>query len=222
MGIETAILGSAVIGGVGSMMGADKEADAAQSQMDQAGRFQAQQQAFNQQQLDDWENMFGGMEENVTDYYNNLDPEKFATAGKQNLAQQMSKQMTQFNESMSAQGLQTSGMRVQAEKEAAFTQAAGNAGIDLAAPEQVNQMKQGYLNSKEHRRTNAIGGINSSYGGQVALANQNAQMHNQSQAGFMGAAGNMFGSALNLGMGMTGSSSQTSMPGGIAPAVGGY
>ncbi|RLC88463.1 MAG: hypothetical protein DRI37_05185 [Chloroflexi bacterium] len=96
--------------------------------------------------LDDWADTFGGLEDNLSNYYNNLDPDKFATQNKVALQQNLDKSMNQFNESMAASGLQSSGMKQQAAKEAMFAQATGNSNIDINAPEQVAQMQQGFLN----------------------------------------------------------------------------
>ena len=96
--------------------------------------------------LDDWADTFGGLEDNLSEYYNNLDPDKFAVQNKVALQQNLDKSMAQFNEQMAASGLQSSGMKQQAAKEAMFAQASGNAQIDINAPEQVSQMQQGFLN----------------------------------------------------------------------------
>ena len=96
--------------------------------------------------LDDWTDTFGPLEDNLSEYYNNLDPDKFAVQNKVALQQNLDKSMNQFNETMAANGLQSSGMKQQAAKEAMFAQATGNANIDINAPEQVAQMQQGFLN----------------------------------------------------------------------------
>lgn len=96
--------------------------------------------------IDDWELTFGGLEDNLSEYYNNLDPDKFAIQSKTILQDNLQKSMTQFNETMAANGLQSAGMKQQAAKEAAFLQATGNAQIDINAPETVAQMQQGFLN----------------------------------------------------------------------------
>ncbi len=99
-----------------------------------------------QSMLDDWEATFGGIEDNLTDYYTNLDPNKFAIQSKADLQANLEKSMQQFNETMAASGLQSAGMKQQAAKEAAFAQAQGNSQIDIFADETVAQMQQGFLN----------------------------------------------------------------------------
>lgn len=101
---------------------------------------------YAQGMMNDWENAFGSVEKNLSDYYNNLDPTKFSQEAKTMYAEQLDKNMKQYNETMTQRGLQTSGSRAQAEKEAMFNKATTNAAIDINAPEQVAQMKQSWYN----------------------------------------------------------------------------
>ena len=227
-----AAIGATVVGVGGLVQSnkAGKDAKKAQNnEMDMRRQELAMKQQgldFNQGLLDDWENTFGGLEDNLNDYYSNLDPTKFATQNKQTLNESMDKQMKQFNESMAAQGLQTSGMRVQAEKEAAFGKAQGNAAIDMAAPEQVNQMQQGWLGANKQSQlqaqagvTGAINGVGAGYGNMGNAYGNHAQQAGQSQSGWLNAGGSMLGSALGLGINSGGfGSSPTAATG---PANGG-
>ncbi|MCI4437645.1 MAG: hypothetical protein JHC33_12635 [Ignisphaera sp.] len=95
--------------------------------------------------IDQWESAFGGIEQNLSDYYNSLDPAKFSTEQKAAYQDNLYKQMGQYTEKLAQRGLTTSGMSAQAEKEAMFNTAATNASIDISAPEQVAQMQQGWL-----------------------------------------------------------------------------
>jgi len=161
--------------------------------------------------IDDWEGTFGGIQDNLSDYYSNLDPDKFSTQNKSAYKQNMDKQMAQFNESMAATGLQSAGMKQQAQQEAAFQTAEANANYDIMAPEQVNQMQQSFVNSGEGQRNTAQNAMtnaqnrqsnNATTGGtnlQGQYTNQ-ANQYSQSEQGYMGAAGSAFGSAIGLGI----------------------
>ena len=216
-----AAVASAATGVVGMAKG-DKAADAAEDSANQANAmaYQQQQQMNKlaedgilqaQGMLDNWESTFGGLQDNLSDYYNNLDPDKFATQNKETFRQSMDKQMGQYNDAMAATGLQTAGMKDQAAKEAAFQTAQGNAAIDISAPEQVAQMQQGFLNFGEGQRNSADNAMQNaltrqgnyiSGGNQGAMNAQNAttQQYSDSSAGYMGAGGNMMGSAIGLGI----------------------
>ena len=67
---------------------------------------------FAQGMLDQWESTFGGVQDNLSDYYKNLDPAKYSQQYKTNLNENIDKQLYQMNETMAATGLQTAGMRV--------------------------------------------------------------------------------------------------------------
>jgi len=131
------------------------------------------QLAFGQGMMDDWEETFGGIEDNLSEYYNNLDPVKYATSYKSNLNENIDKQMAQMNETMAATGLQTAGMKQQTAKEAAFAKATGGAQADIMAEDKVMSMKQGFLNSGDAQRTNAQGLISGSY---KDMANLNSSL----------------------------------------------
>ena len=125
--------------------------------------------------MDDWENTFGGIQDNLSEYYSNLDPVKFATQNKVSLQSAMDKQMQQMNDTMAAAGVQTAGMKQQAQKESAFELAKGNAAIDMAAPEQVAQMQQGFVNSGDNQYNAGVSMMNSANNltGQMASAGAN-------------------------------------------------
>lgn len=97
------------------------------------------------QVLGRWQNTFGSIENNLKDYYSNLDPVKFATQSKNQLQSNMQKSMVQFNEYLAQTGMQSAGMEAQNKKETSFELAKGNAQIDINAPEVVAQMKAGFL-----------------------------------------------------------------------------
>ena len=175
--------------------------------------------------MDDWEGTFGGIEDNMSEYYNNLDPEKFATGEKARFKQNLDKQMTQYNETMASNGLQSAGMKAQTAKEAMFKTAEQNSQIDLSSEEHVADQKMNFLDFGESRRAsaetamgNALGhktalgaqGLNaqinqtsrlaSAAGGMSDFYGQSAANYGASAAGHNQAAGNYFGSAMKSGI----------------------
>lgn len=177
---------------------------------------------YAQDLLDSWEGTFGGLQENLSSYYNSLDPTKFAMQEKTQFKQALDKQMSQYNETLSSSGLQSSGMRAQTMKEAAFKTAEANAQIDINAPEQVAQMQQGFLNYGDTQRagaqnaynaalanqaqygligynaqTNQASNIANAYNANAATQEQAAANYGASSAGYMQSAGNMLGAGAN-------------------------
>ncbi len=135
-----------------------------------------------QRMLDDWADTFGGLEDNLSNYYNDLDPDKFSTQSKIYLQESIDKSMKQFNETMAASGLQSSGMKQQAAKEAAFLQATGNAQIDIGAEETVAQMQQGFLSygqaEKQQAQDLLAGATNLDSQIKTQVSSQNASAEN--------------------------------------------
>jgi len=175
--------------------------------------------------LDSWEQTFGGLQDNLSDYYNNLDPAKFATGEKAKFKQNLDKQMQQYNETMASSGLQSAGMRAQTAKETAFKTAEANSQIDLQSEEYVKDQQMGFLNYGDPQRQeaqramgvaqdnqNSLGQqgfqaqfnqnqqITDMYRTQAGINDTNAQQYGESAAGYSQAAGNYFGSAMSAGV----------------------
>ncbi len=129
----------------------------------QLGTMRDEYNAGEQQALDQYEAYYGNVEQNLSDYYNNLNPAKFAQQYKTSLQDHLNKQVQQYTDSLASRGLMSSGMRNQAMKEQAFAQAQGNAQADINAPEDVRQMQQAWgdrgqqmLDSNLNRNTNSV------------------------------------------------------------------
>ncbi len=175
-------MGSSGIGGmVGGLTGGDKKAsssgtDAAmvaigemkknvglsQDYSDSMTDMSNQFNQMGQDTLDSWEEMFGGVEQNLSQYYNSLDPVKFAQQTKTSLSEHLDTQLKQYTDTMAARGLMSSGMRSQAEKETAYQKATGNAAADMAAPEQVAQIQTSWLNRGDQQETVATNQLKTS------------------------------------------------------------
>ena len=201
-----AAIGSAVVGIAGNRS-ASKSADAsAQSAQDSLSQGIAEMEKyfeqanihgedalqFSQDMLGDWEDTFGGIEENLSSYYQNLDPAKYSQQYKTNLNENIDKELTQMNESMAASGLQTAGMKQQTAKEAAFAKAQGGAESDLMAEDKVRGMQQGFLNTGANQKSAANSSITNSYGN---LANINMSAANS--------IGGMYGAQSGLSQGQS-------------------
>ena len=171
-----------------------------------------------------WEQMYGPLEKNLVDYYNNLDPEKYSTQWKAGVEQELNKQFKQFEETAAQSGLYTSGMRQQAQKEMAFKQAQANAMADIQAPDYVAQQKQQFygnfgapqkataqgllgqsilneanlLNMGVGQQMNARTGMMNMATNQANQYMDAANMYGRSAAGYGQAAGNMFGQGMNM------------------------
>jgi len=207
---------------MGVIEGNQSNVDALQSFLNDMG---AQGIEYAQGLLDNWEQSFGGVQDNLTEYYENLDPTKYAVEQKALFKESIDKQMTQYNETMAAGGLQSAGMKAQTAKEAAFKTAQTNAQIDIGAEDKVASMKQDWLQFGDAQRASGENAMNTALGreaefgtkGFQAQTDQNtrlagamvgdAQAHDQyaanygaSAAGYEEASGNYFGNAISSGI----------------------
>ncbi len=118
-----------------------------------------------QKLLDEWETTYGGLEDNLSQYYNDLDPEKYAKQYKNNINANIDKELGQVNDELASSGLMSAGMKAQSQKEAAFAKATSGAQADLMAEDKVMGMKTDFLNRGENRKAmydNALTGVSSS------------------------------------------------------------
>ncbi len=175
-----AAIGSAVVG-VGGLVQGKKAGDAADDKYNKASsqleKYMAQANVFGEDALEfsqglltDWEETFGSMQDNLSDYYSGLDPVKYATEYKSNLNDNIDKQLSQMNDTLSASGLQNSGMAAQTAKEAAFAKATGGAVADLAADDKVAAMQQGFVNSGANQQARAESGVAGGYSNLINIA----------------------------------------------------
>lgn len=166
-----------------------------------------EQMDFAQGLMDNWEKTFGGIQENLAEYYDNLDPVRYATEYKTNLNDQIDKQVNQMNEQFSAMGMQTSGNRMQMEKEASFAKATGGAQADVMAEDKVMSMKQGFVDSGQNQFNAGVGSMNSAFANQqqgfsslfqsqANLYSQEANRRESSAGGFLSGGLGLAGSIL--------------------------
>ena len=176
------------VGGIAAGIGASRKADKAlgsaenylnqglnemKKYFDSANLQGEEALQFAQQMLTDWEETFGKVEDNLSEYYNELDPAKYSQEYKTALNENIDKQLKQTNEYFASTGLLTSGMQAQSAKEAAFAKAQGGAQADLMADDKVASMKQGFLNTGANQKSNALSANLGAYGN-LANLNMNA------------------------------------------------
>ena len=148
--------------------------------------------------MDDWEDMFGDMQQNLVDYYNNLDPVKYATEWKSTIEQSLNKEMKQLNETLAQTGLYTTGMKMQLEKERQFKQAEMNAMADLESEERVMREVGDFYGKFGEPRLQHIENL---YGQALINQAEMARLGNQAQQAALGQAGQTsLGAAQGYGM----------------------
>tara|TARA_R110002153_G_scaffold195163_5_gene348569 strand:- start:2893 stop:3540 length:648 start_codon:yes stop_codon:yes gene_type:complete len=138
-GIATAVIGSAVIGGVVASNSASKANSTAKE-------LSADQMAFEQRKLDEWNDVYGPIQDNLGDYYNNLTANYYETVGLENFAQEQQTAMTRLNESLAQRGIDpASGIQASLTAQSELEGAEGRASIRRDAPRAVAEDKSRFL-----------------------------------------------------------------------------
>ena len=137
--IATAISGGTAIFGAISASSAAGKADAA------AERRAKAELDFAKEQYQDWKNIYGGVEENLAEYYEGITPDYIETQGLQAFEVEKERAMTEIRENLSQRGLATSGIAAEAETRASLTSAEKRAQIRVEAPRIAAKQKSDFL-----------------------------------------------------------------------------
>lgn len=137
-GIATAIVGSAVIGGAVASNSASKAAKSAKQSSD------AQMQ-FEYDKLAEWEEAYGPIEDNLSQYYQNLTPEYYEVQGLEAFEQEQQQSLQTVRENLAQRGIGDSGIAAQAEIQFGQQEALGRAKIRTEAPRKVAEEQARFL-----------------------------------------------------------------------------
>ncbi len=155
---------------------------------------------FAQQQYEDWQAIYGPIQENLSSYYQSLNPEMFAAMGIENLEQEYSTQLERMNQNFAQRGIDTSGISADLERQNAYDLARAKATVRRDAPMQVAQMQQGFLQVGMGRDPTSQ--MANTLGRQTQYAQQQSSYANQ-------AFGSSVGNLVNYGINQYGANSGT-------------
>lgn len=197
MGIEAAIIGSAVVGAGASMMASGSASDSADAATAASSQASAAQIAFSKEQYADWKKVFGDVQDNLSAYYKNLTPDAIEATGIQNINQQYSQANKQITQSLAQRGISSSGLEGQAMVDLAQKQAQDTANLKIQAPQMAANEKMKFLALGLNQGANAVSGVNQAYGTQATLAANQANMYNQQAASSSAGIGSSLSSGIN-------------------------
>ena len=212
--VAAAIVGSAAVGAISSTSAArsaSKSAAAATSSADAAAQLQyeasSEQLAFSKQQYDDWQSIYGPIQDNLSSYYKNLSSDTVASLGIQNIEKEYARSSQLLDQALAKRGLSNSGATTQSMTQLESARMLGRAEVQANAPMVTSQQHQGFLNAGLGIQSQALSGINSAYGNQISLLGQQAanatsqanNYSNQAAAGYAGI-GSSVGQGINTYM----------------------
>jgi hypothetical protein len=180
----------AVIGAAAGLIGSKMSGDAAKD----AGKAQAaadkERLDFEKEQYQEWQDTYGGIEDNLAAYYDQLTPTLRATQGLEAFEKEKDIALTGLRENLAQRGISTSGIAAQTETSVAVSSAAERARIRAAAPMETAKEKLGFLTVGLGQ--DAAGGVSG------ALQTQSANAASDARAA-AGLAGKATGAAVKAG-----------------------
>ena len=103
------------------------------------------QLSFDMERYDDWQNIFGGVQENLSNYYNSISPDYYVAAGLEAFEKEREAQMDKLNETLAQRGLSNSGLAATVATEDAISSAEARASIRREAPRQAREDQSRFL-----------------------------------------------------------------------------
>ena len=212
--VAAAVVGTAAVGAYTSSKSAkasSKSSKAATASADAAAQLQydasSEQLAFSKQQYDDWQSIYGPIQDNLSSYYKNLSSDTVASLGIQNIEKEYNRSSQLLEQTLAKRGITNSGATTQGVTQLESARMLGRAEVQANAPMVAAQQQQGFLSLGLGVQQQAISGINNAYGNQVSVLGQQAgnslaqaqNYTNQAAAGYAGI-GSSIGQGINTYM----------------------
>ena len=196
-----AVAGVTAVSAYSSSKSASRDAD-------NANAATAESLAFEQEKYDDWKETYGGIEDNLSDYYSSLTPEYFEAQGLESFQQEYQTAMTNVQSTLAQRGIEDSGIALATEVSGAQSAATNRATIRAQAPSLAAEEQRSFLQVGLGQNPGA------SYSRSLA---ENANRTGQDSRASQQAAGQAVGSAIRTAG--TALSSYLSQPAAPVPAT---
>ena len=135
----------AAITAVGAIGGSEISIKSSSKASKRAADAQDAQLSFDMERYDDWQNIFGGVQENLANYYNSISPDYYVAAGLEAFEKEREAQMGKLNETLAQRGLSNSGIAATVATEDAISSAEARASIRREAPRQAREDQSRFL-----------------------------------------------------------------------------
>lgn len=143
--MSVAAVAGAAIGVAGTVYASKKASSAAKKAGKAASNADAERLAFEREQWAEWQDTYGGIEDQLAAYYETLTPTYRITQGLEAHEKEMNRARTKISENLAQRGIATSGIAAQLTTEMEVASAEERARIRAAAPLEVAKEKLGFL-----------------------------------------------------------------------------
>lgn len=192
--IATAIVVTGVVGGAVAYE-SGKDATRSQKQATKAAsEASAEQLAFQKEQYQDWQDVYGSTQDNLAEFYNSYDAEAVTSLGLQNIEREYTQSKNSLIQEMAQRGMDTSGLTAAGLTQLSGIKASEKAQVRASAPLQAAQAQQSFLGMGLGLESSLQQGIASSYGQQAGLQMQVAGQYGQQAAAASQGVGQAIGS----------------------------
>ena len=173
------VAGAAVVGAVSSSRSSKRASKVAEDASEA-------EIAFAREQYDRWKEIYGPIEENLSNYYQQLTPELTATQGLQAFELERDSALEDVRATLDQRGIGTSGIAGQAELEIGIRSSEERARIRSEAPMKVAREKLGFLSAG--LGIDPAGTLNSALSSQTAESGANSRAASRAAGEAVGAA----------------------------------
>lgn len=180
--VATAIVGGAIIGGVATSMSADKAAESQEQATKAASASAEAQLAFQKEQYQEWQDVYGPIQDNLAEFYNNYDAEEVTSLGLQNIEKEYTASKEVLIQEMAQRGMDTSGLTAAGLTQLGAAKASEKAAVRSNAELQAVQAQQSFLGMGLGLESSLQQGIAGAYQSQTALQSQAATAYGQQAA----------------------------------------
>lgn len=143
--LQAAGLAVSALGALSSRSASRSAARQAARSQEAANEASMAQLEFQREQYDDWQNIFGDIQENLSEFYRTLSSDFIEAQGIEQFEKERSRALTQIRENFAQRGIGDSGLATQAETDLALMSAEQRAQIRANAPMQAAQQRAGFL-----------------------------------------------------------------------------
>lgn len=174
---------SSIFSGISASQSAEKAAKAQADAMNRMVDLQNEQLQLYKDELDNFQAVFGDVQQNLKNFYSGLSADSVAAKDIQNLETEFSRVSTQLNQQMAQRGMLGSGADVAAQTALASNLATGRAEARSNAASKVANQQLGWYSLGTQQKQAALAGLSGAYGqamqGQSNLASVYGQQASQ-------------------------------------------
>lgn len=197
------VAGSAAYGAHKAGKAADAAAEASERSSNEQTQLGYEQLDFQKSQYEDWEAIYGPIQDNLSEYHQNLTPDSYAAQGLQGLQESYSQAKQSLEQSLAKRGISDSGVAAAAQAQLEGTRMLGGADIRAQSENQVIQQQSNFLGlglgtqgTVQSGVANSLGNLSNIAGNQASAALQQQTAYDNQASQSASGIGNALGSGV--------------------------